>query len=285
VLEVLANKVDDIDSEVALLNELKEIITSFIRQIEESDFTKDGDITRLYDKAREIKTQLGEYNGNPSPATRLFDITDRLAEKAASRLTFPDNVLRRLLQNVYFIWGSNDGISVADELGRRYGIHVYHTCDYRQKHSANADPKFQPGLSRSVADFFAQEPLAAMDWEHETVRDFTPMVIMDLIQLTATHGKVICENDIDVESIIPVATHAVQISNVSGEEEFYQRYEDEIRRRDIPDRERNKLLRQIQELREKVKYDAARYGVKEIVVDGNSTVEQIADLIAEYFKL
>jgi DNA-binding transcriptional MerR regulator len=284
VLEVLSKKVTDIDGEIALLNELKEIIASFIRQIEESDFSKDGDVTRLYDKAREIKTQLGEYGGNPSPATRLLDITDKLAERAASRLSFPDNVLKRLLRNVYFIWGSNDGIAVADELGRRYGIYVYHTCDYRQTHTGHADPRFQPGLSRNVPDFFAQEPLAAMEWERETVRDFTPMVIMDLIQLTATHGRVICENDIDVESIISIATHAVQISNANDADKFYTRYENEIRGRDIPDREKNKLLRQIQELRGKDKYDAARYGVKEIIIGENNTGERAIDLAAEYFN-
>ena len=38
VLEVLGKKVDDIDEEVALLHELKEIVIAFIRQIELADF-------------------------------------------------------------------------------------------------------------------------------------------------------------------------------------------------------------------------------------------------------
>jgi len=69
VLEVLGNKVADIDEEVALLHELKEIVISFIRQVEKADFSKDSDVKLLYDKAREVESQLinAEYSGNPSP--------------------------------------------------------------------------------------------------------------------------------------------------------------------------------------------------------------------------
>lgn len=134
VLEVLGKKVNDIDEEVALLHELKKIVLAFIRQIEQADFSKDSDVRLLYDKAKEIETQLinVEYTGNPSPVHRLFEVTEKLEGKAVSRLHIPGNILKRLLQNVYFIWG--DGVDVADELGRRYGLYVYHTCENRYKH-------------------------------------------------------------------------------------------------------------------------------------------------------
>ena len=45
VLEVLGKKVNDIDEEVAFLYELKEIVLTFIRQIERADFNKDSDST------------------------------------------------------------------------------------------------------------------------------------------------------------------------------------------------------------------------------------------------
>jgi DNA-binding transcriptional MerR regulator len=292
VLEVLGRKVNDIDEEVVLLHELKEIVLAFIRQIEQADFSMDSDVRLLYDKAKEIETQLinVDYSGNPSPVHRLFEVAEKLEEKAVSRLLIPDNVLKRMLQNVYFILG--DGVDVADELGRRYGLFVYHTCDHRYKHSQNADPRFQPGLCRIVEnmpDFFAQDPEAAMQRELEIVHDFTPMVIMDLILLTAKHEKVICENDIDIDSIIQIVTHAVIVSNNRPLDDFIERYENDIRSRNISEDEKERLIGKVNAVWGKGKPDSPRemnqYGVKQVYVDNNSTVGHTADIIAEYFEL
>lgn len=292
VLEVLGKKVIDIDEEVALLHELKEIVIAFICQIKQADFSKDSDVKLLYDKAKEIETQLinVEYTGNPSPVHRLFEVTEKLEEKAVSRLLIPDNVLKRLLQNVYFILG--DGIAVADELGRRYGLFVYHTCENRSKHSKNADPQFQPGLCRfeeNMPDFWVQDPEDAMQREREIVHDFTPMVIMDLIQLSAKHKKIICENDIDIDSISQIVTHAVMISNDRPLDDFIDRYENEIRRRDISEDEKERLIHKVNAVWGKGKPESPRetnqYGVKQIIWDDTSTVEQTVDVIAEYFGL
>ncbi|WP_379138783.1 MerR family transcriptional regulator [Paenibacillus sp. sgz500958] len=80
VLEVLGQKVDDIDGEVALLHELKEIVLDFIRQIEQANFGNDSDVKKLYEKAKEIEGQLANvsYSGNPSNSNRLFDVTEKL---------------------------------------------------------------------------------------------------------------------------------------------------------------------------------------------------------------
>ena len=244
VLDVLGKKITDIDEEVALLHELKEIVIAFIRQIEQADFTKDSDIKLLYGKAREIETQLTDYTGNPSPVHRLFKIADKLEEKAASRLQIPENVMKRLLQNVYFILG--EGIDVADELGHRHGIYVYHTCDNRAKHTQNADPKHQPGMFRlemNRENYFAQDPEHALMGERAIIRDYTPMVIMDLIQLTAIHDKVICENAIDIDSIMAFVTHAVNISSVKATDGFYDTYENDIRSQDISIDEKERRIR------------------------------------------
>ena len=74
VLEVLGKKVDAINEEVSLLHELKEIVLDFIRHIEQADFDKESDVKLLYDKAKEIKTQIVnvDYDGNTLPVNRLF---------------------------------------------------------------------------------------------------------------------------------------------------------------------------------------------------------------------
>jgi len=83
VLEVLSKKVDDIDGEVSLLHELKEVVLEFIRQIKNADFGNDSDVKLLYEKAREIENQLVnvDYNGNPSNVNRLLEVTEKLDNK------------------------------------------------------------------------------------------------------------------------------------------------------------------------------------------------------------
>lgn len=88
VLDVLGKRVSDIDGEVALLYELKEIILQFIRQIEQADFGKDSDVKLLYEKAKEIEAQIVNvsYNGNPSNVNRLLDVTDKLKKAPEVRI-------------------------------------------------------------------------------------------------------------------------------------------------------------------------------------------------------
>jgi len=83
VLEVLAKKVDDIDGELALLHELKEIVLSFIEHIKQSDFSKESDVKLLYEKAREIETNFSnvDYSGNPASINRLLEVTEKLDKK------------------------------------------------------------------------------------------------------------------------------------------------------------------------------------------------------------
>ncbi len=80
VLEVLSKKVDSIDEEVALLHELKAVVLDFIKQIEQSDFAKESDVKLLYEKAKEIETQLVnvDYEGNPSDVNRLLEVAEKV---------------------------------------------------------------------------------------------------------------------------------------------------------------------------------------------------------------
>lgn len=83
VLEVLDKKVQNIDDEVALLHELKSIILDFISEIGQINFADNSDIKLLYDKAKEIETQLisVDYIGKPSNINRLIEITEKLDKK------------------------------------------------------------------------------------------------------------------------------------------------------------------------------------------------------------
>jgi len=82
VLDILGEKVRNIDDEVALLYELKDIVLEFIREIERLDFNKNNDIKSLYDKAKVIETHLTnvDYIGKPSNVGRLLEVAEKIEE-------------------------------------------------------------------------------------------------------------------------------------------------------------------------------------------------------------
>ena len=140
-----------------------------------------------------------------------------------------------------------------------------------------------------MPDFFALNPEDAMLREIGVVHDYTPMVIMDLIQLTAIHEKVICENDIDIDSIIHIVTNAVIISNDKSWDDFITGYEHSIRGRDISEDEKEILIRRVDAVWGKGKpenpRETTKYGIRQVIRDDNSTLDEIADMVAECFGL
>lgn len=95
VLEVLGKKVENIDGEISLLHELRDIILEFINQIKQADFGKDSDIKLLYEKASQIEITLSHvsYEGNPSKSNvgkgnveRLIDVTDKMKKVPEVRI-------------------------------------------------------------------------------------------------------------------------------------------------------------------------------------------------------
>ena len=117
VLEVLDKKISDIDDEVALLHQLKEVILSFIRQIKEADFGKESDVKRLYEQARDIETQLVniDYDGNTANVNRLLEVTEKLAAA-------PDIVERHSYCYLIFNLGNVSNVLEACEMyGKAFG--------------------------------------------------------------------------------------------------------------------------------------------------------------------
>ena len=88
VLAILGKRADDIDGEIGLLHELREIILDFVRQIKNADFHDENEVKKLYDKAQSLEIQLAtnDYSGNTSNANRLFEVAEKLEDK---RITTP----------------------------------------------------------------------------------------------------------------------------------------------------------------------------------------------------
>lgn len=88
VLDVLKKKVEDIDGEVALLQDLKDIILEFVEQIRQMDFSRDTDVKRLYERAAKVESRIVNisYEGNTSKMNRLLDVTDKLKKAPEVRI-------------------------------------------------------------------------------------------------------------------------------------------------------------------------------------------------------
>lgn len=80
VLYVLQHKVEEIDGDVSLLIELKEILLDFIGQIRNADFTNDADVKKLYERAQNVVVRLSRvsYDGTPAAVNRLLEVTAKL---------------------------------------------------------------------------------------------------------------------------------------------------------------------------------------------------------------
>lgn len=88
LLDVLGKKVQDINGEITLLRDLKDIILEFIEQLKQADFNKDTDVKKLYEKAAKAENQIANisYDGNTSKINRLLDVTDKLKKAPEVRI-------------------------------------------------------------------------------------------------------------------------------------------------------------------------------------------------------
>ena len=115
VVEVLDKKINDIDDEVALLHELKEVILEFIRQIKDADFSRESDVKQLYEKAKDIEGQLVniDYDGNVSNVNRLLEVTEKMERR-------PDVV--RKLPHFYNIFNVSSPIEAYELYHEAFGV-------------------------------------------------------------------------------------------------------------------------------------------------------------------
>lgn len=212
-------------------------------------------------------------------------------------MIIPDNIIKEYLKNVYFIWGSGKTVT-ANALAQKHNFYVYHTDDSREKHFKNAQPELQSAMCRDVPDFWALEANDAVSWERAIVKEMTPMIIADLISLCARYDRIICEGDIDIDLVLPVVTNAITISNHGASYDFFNRPEqskmlEAIKKRtDIDGEEKQKIIENAyriikSDLKEK-ENDFRKellYGVKEIIRDDSTGVDDVVRMIEEYWQL
>ncbi len=209
-----------------------------------------------------------------------------------------DNIIRNKLKNVYFIWGRGK-TTVADILRNKYGCFVFSTDEARDRNMAYACPENQPCMCRDfVKEYgvksFWELPREVIKYREEHfLREVTPMIVADLIAVSAQYDTVICEGDIDYEGIISAAEHFVWLNNCGTKFDWFDRPDHEniveitSKRTDLTDEEKAAVIQNAYNSVSGNEGVVPRWvtenGVKVIPWDDSATAEETAAKVAEYF--
>ena len=212
-----------------------------------------------------------------------------------------DNILRNKLKNVYFITGSGK-TTIANEMSKHIdNCYVYHT-DNRGPFFKLADPLYQPAMCRDVLDYFALEKDDAHNWECNIVKEFTPMIIIDLIYLSSQYDVVICEGDINLELIIDavVKENMVYIKHIGKTGDFFDRPDQRhmldsiINNSSLSEEEKKLKIEKMYDIvgrpNEEIVEDSIpdvikNNDIKVIVRYDDNTVEENTNKVLNYFRL
>ncbi len=210
-----------------------------------------------------------------------------------------DSIIKNILKNVYFIWGCGK-TTIANRLKEQYGLYIYSTDESRDRQMELANPVDQPYMCRDfqkeygVKSFWALPREVIAEREKHFVEEMTPMMIAELIQLSALHEVIICEGDIDYRAVAPIATHAVHLCNQSTSFDWFNRPDHEdIRitvgnRTDLSEEEKQLIIdnayKSVATNEKTVPEWVAELGIKNIVWNDHTSIDTTAAEVAAYFE-
>ena len=153
-------------------------------------------------------------------------------------MNIANKILEKKLVNVCFLWGRGK-TTIANALRDRYGAAVYSTDDARERLFRIADPTEQPYLCRDyvkeykVHSFWELPKEVVADREKHILEELTPFVVAELLPHAAQNRLVICEGDLDYDTVMKFATRAVYLRNCGTKFNWFDRPDhtnlDEIR--------------------------------------------------------
>lgn len=163
VLDVLGKKIDNIDEEVSLLHELKEIVLAFIQEIESINFSNQSDVKQLYERAKEIENQIVgvDYVSKPANAQRLIEITSQLDKKV------PDVMVVRIPPFRVLTTGVHPWMEIFKEGGKMFQLWqhyslfqtiIFDCLDFTVVHSEN-----EGEMICSIKDTIRAEDVAPLE--------------------------------------------------------------------------------------------------------------------------
>ncbi|MCL2518974.1 MAG: hypothetical protein FWF15_10470 [Oscillospiraceae bacterium] len=211
---------------------------------------------------------------------------------------FADNIIKEKIKNVYFLWGRGK-TTIANELHCKYGYFIYDVDKSRYWHWKNsADPIYQPAMCRDyekeydVKSFWDLPPEVISERETLWLKEFSPMAIMDLILLSPNHDVIICEGDIDCS--LSIVSNAVYLVNRGTKFDWFSRPDhDNIsditnKRTDLTKEEKESIINNAYNAVGQNEGDLpdwiVQQNIKYIIWNDNTTIEQTASEVAEYFN-
>jgi len=219
------------------------------------------------------------------------------------KISFDSNILKHILQNVYFINGTAYAgkSTMVRELAARFdGI----CCgeNYHDVFMDAVDPAHQPNLGyfqtmRDWQEFIGRTPEQYDAWIIGTAKEAEQLELMQLIRLTAEGKKIFVDTNIAPEILHEISDYnhvAIMLAPQSTSvERFFDRSDPEkqflLRQIELaPDPE--KAMRNYRACLEKInsqeKYDAfMNCGFYVCVRDDNRTIEQTMEILAAHFGL
>ena len=118
-------------------------------------------------------------------------------------MIFQDNVIKKYLENVYFVSGTPTGgkSTVSKALGKKYNIPVYDVDEHFDLHKEMSDEKYQQAMNKEFADadeFFGRTVEEYKSWLIQNAREQWDFIVLDLIRLSA-NGPIICDCNLPIE--------------------------------------------------------------------------------------
>lgn len=123
-------------------------------------------------------------------------------------MIFQDNIIKKYLENVYFIAGTPCGgkTTVSRALSKKYGIPVYDIDERFEEHQRMSDPVSQPSMNwqfKDADEFFGRSVEEYRSWLLKNTREQLDFVLLDLIRLSQ-NGKIICDCHLTLEQATQV---------------------------------------------------------------------------------
>lgn len=140
-------------------------------------------------------------------------------------MNIPENILSLKLNNVYFIIGGSCSgkTTSAKYLSEKFGMYHYSTDNMRNTYYERASIEYQPTMCRKINEFYDLSVDEALEYEANVIKEVTPMIVTDLIELTGKYDKIICEG-----------VYAILITSlISFNKKIYLKTTDEIIQNDF----------------------------------------------------
>ena len=123
-------------------------------------------------------------------------------------MIFQDNIIKKYLENVYFIAGTPCGgkTTVSRTLSKKYGIPVYDIDERFEEHQRMSDPVSQPSMNwqfKDADEFFGRSVEEYRSWLLKNTREQLDFVLLDLMRLSQ-NGKIICDCHLTLEQAAQV---------------------------------------------------------------------------------